>query len=190
MEFSVQDQGVYFDNIWGYKGDTFYPDFDAYYWEWDGYFDPGQTLTCFTPAQIEGWNEFSWDNARVRPPRRAAGPGDGRGQARRVHPPDAAGHVRGRPCFVTVHPYKLQAYRTSTWDGWKLTGNGGKDGPEFAFLSASMPWAYYDLTPKAVEEETSNLGLWVAIIVGVVVVVGVVLWLIVRARRGGPAEEV
>ena len=94
------------------------------------------------------------------------------------------------PCIDTVHPYKLQAYRTSTWDGWKLTGNGGKDGPEFAFLSASMPWAYYDLTPKAVEEETSNLGLWVAIILAIVVVAAIVILLIVRARRGGPAEEV
>ena len=53
-----------------------------------------------------------------------------------------------------------------------------------------MPWAYVNLTPKAIEEDKSNLGLWVAIIVGVVVVVGVVVWLIVRTRRGGPAEEV
>jgi hypothetical protein len=93
------------------------------------------------------------------------------------------------PCFTTVHPYKLQAYRTSTWDGWKLTGNGGKDGPQFAFLSASMPWAYVNLTPKAVGEESSNLGLWVAIIVGAIVVIGLIVWLVARARRGGPAVE-
>ena len=185
----MQDQGVYFDSIWGYKGNTFYPDFDAYYWEWDGYFDPGQTLTCFTPAQIEGWNEFSWDNAEY-----------GRLdelQAKEMDPDKRAEYIwqmqqimyEDAPCFVTVHPYKLQAYRTSTWDGWKLTGNGGQDGPEFAFLSASMPWAYYDLTPKAVEEEESNLGLWVGIIVAIVVVVGIAAWLIARGRRGGPATE-
>ena len=189
VEFSVQDQGVYFDSIWGYKGNTFHPDFDAYYWEWDGYFDPGQTLTCFTPAQIEGWNEFSWDNAEY-----------GRLdelQAQEMDPDKRAEYIwqmqqimyEDAPCFVTVHPYKLQAYRTSTWDGWRLTGNGGQDGPEFAFLSASMPWAYYDLTPKTVEEEESNVGLWVGIIVAVVVVVGVAAWLIARARRGGPATE-
>ena len=94
------------------------------------------------------------------------------------------------PCIVTVHPYKLQAYRTSTWDGWKLTGGPeGQYGPQFAFLSASMPWAYYNLTPKAVEESSSNLGIWVAIIVAIVVVVCVVLWLAMRRRRGGPAVE-
>jgi len=190
VKFSVQDQGVYFDNIWGYKGDTFYPDFDAFYWEWDGYFDPGQTLTCFTPAQIEGWNEFSWANDEYgRLDQLQAKEMDADKRAEYIHEMQQVMY-EDCPCFVTVHPYKLQAYRTSTWDGWKLTGNGGKDGPQFAFLSASMPWAYYDLTPKAAEEETSSLGMWVGIIVGAIVVVGVALWLIVRARRGGPAEEV
>ncbi len=99
VKFSVQDEGVYFDSIWGYKGDTFYPDFDAYYWEWDGYRDPGQSLTCFTTPQIEGWNEFAWANARVHAARPVAGEGDGPGPARRVHPPDAGGHVRG----LSVH---------------------------------------------------------------------------------------
>ena len=189
VKFSVQDQGVYFDNIWGYKGDTFYPDFDAYYWEWDGYFDPGQTLTCFSPAQIEGWNEFSWNNeeyGRLDALQAAEMDADKRAeyiwQMQQVMYEDA-------PCFTTVHPYKLQAYRTSTWDGWKLTGNGGKDGPQFAFLSAAMPWAYVNLTPKAAAEDKSNLGLWVAIIVGVIVVVGLIVWLVARARRGGPAVE-
>lgn len=31
--------------------------------------------------------------------------------------------------------------------------------------------------------------MWVAIVVGVLVVLALVLWLVVRARRGGPAEE-
>jgi hypothetical protein len=94
------------------------------------------------------------------------------------------------PCIVTVHPYKLQAYRTSTWDGWELTGNGGKDGPQFAFRSASMPWAYSDLTPKVAEEaEESSLAPWAGIIAAIVVVVGIAAWLIVKRRRGGPAME-
>jgi peptide/nickel transport system substrate-binding protein len=189
VEFSVQDQGVYFDSIWGYKGDTFYPDFDAYYWEWDGYFDPGQTLTCFTPAQIEGWNEFSWDNEEYGElDVLQAKEMDANKRAEYIHQMQQVMY-EDAPCFVTVHPYKLQAYRTSTWDGWKLTGNGGQDGPEFAFLSASMPWAYYNLTPKAAEEETSSLGMWVAIIVAVVVVLAIVAWLVARSRKGGPAEE-
>ena len=54
MVLSVQDEGVYFDNIWAYDGDTFAPDFDAYLWNWDGYADPGQSLTCFTSGADRG----------------------------------------------------------------------------------------------------------------------------------------
>ena len=112
VKFSVQDDGVYFDSIWGYKGDTFYPDFDAYYWEWDGYCDPGQTLTCFTTAQIEGWNEFSWANDEY---------GRSTSCRRTRWTPTSAPSTStrcSRSCtrtvraIVTVHPYKLQAYRT------------------------------------------------------------------------------
>ena len=89
------------------------------------------------------------------------------------------------PCIVTLHPLKLQAYRTDKWDGWTQCGNG--EGP--AFLTQSLTWAYYNLTPKAAEKDESQLGLWVAIIVAVVVVVGVAIWLVARMRRGGPAME-
>jgi len=92
-------------------------------------------------------------------------------------------------CIVTVHPYKLQAYGTDKWDGWRLTGNWGANGPEMAFLTAAIPWAYYNLTPKEAEEETSSLGMWVAIIVAAVVVVGLVVWLVMRRRPAPSMEE-
>jgi len=189
VEFTVQDQGVYFDSIWGYKGDTFHPDFDAYYWEWDGYFDPGQTLTCFTTDQIEGWNEFSWANDEFqRLDDLQAKEMDADQRAEYIHQMQEVMYA-DCPCIVTVHPFKLQSYRTDRWDGWSLTGDGGKYGPAMAFLTASTPWAYYDLTPKEAEGETSDLGLWVAIVLAVVVVAAVAAWLVLRSRRGGPAEE-
>jgi peptide/nickel transport system substrate-binding protein len=185
VAFSVQDDGVYFDSFWGYEGDTFHPDFDAFYWEWDGYFDPGQTLTCFTTEQIEGWNEFSWANdeyqrlddlqeSEMDPDKRA----EYIHQMQEVMYEDC-------PCFTTVFPFKLQAYRTDKWDGWSRSLNG--KGP--AFLTASDPRAYWQLTPKAAEEEESRLGMWVGIIVAIVVVLAIVVWLVARSRRGGPAEE-
>jgi peptide/nickel transport system substrate-binding protein len=183
--FTVEDSGVYFDNIWGYEGDTFRPDFDAYYWSWDGYLDPGQTLTCFTTEQIEGWNEFSWANAEYQRLDDL--------QESELDPDKRAEYIHQMqevmyedcPCFTTVFPFKLQAYRTDKWDGWSRSLDGR--GP--AFLTAENPLAYWQLTPKAVEEDESQLGLWVAIIVAIVVVVGIVVWLIVRSRRGGPAME-
>ena len=60
---AVYDDGVYFARVWNYDGNTFAPDFDMYLWQWDGYFDAGQTLDCFTTAQIEYNNELAWSNA-------------------------------------------------------------------------------------------------------------------------------
>jgi len=185
VAFSVQDDGVYLDSIWNYKGDTFYPDFDAFYWEWDGYADPGQTLTSFTTEQIEGWNEFSWANDEYqRLDDLQAKEMDENRRVEYIHQMQEAMY-EDCPCFTTVFPFKLQAYRTDKWDGWKRSMDGR--GP--VFLTMMLPWAYYNLTPKAVEEEGSNLGLWAAIIVAIVLVVGIAVWLIVRHRRGGPAME-
>jgi hypothetical protein len=58
-----------------------------------------------------------------------------------------------------------------------------------AFLTAAIPWAYYDLTPKSTEESGSDFGLWAAIIAVVVIVLLVVVALVLRSRRGGPALE-
>ncbi len=185
VALSVQDQGVYFDNIWGYEGDTFVPDFDAYYWYWDGYYDPGLTLASFTTEQIENSNEFAWSNAEFDRLNVL--------QSKELDEVKRAEYIQSMqqvmyddaPCIVTLHPLKLQAYRTDKWDGWTQCGNG--EGP--AFLTQSLTWAYYDLTPKVAEEDESQLGLWVGIIVVSVAVVGVVAWLTVRRRRGAPAMD-
>jgi peptide/nickel transport system substrate-binding protein len=185
VALSVQDEGVYFDNIWAYEGDTFVPDFDAYLWNWDGYADPGQSLTCYTTAQIEGWNEYAWSNAEYDRLDTL--------QASEMDPDQRAEYIKQMqavmyedcPGFTTVFPLKLEAYRTDKWDGWSRcnSGNGG------TFLAASMPLPYSRLTPKVATEATSNTGLWVAIVVAVLVVVALVVVLILRSRRSGPAME-
>ena len=185
VALSVQDEGVYFDNIWAYKGDTFAPDFDAYLWNWDGYVDPGQSLTCFTTGQIEGWNEFAWSNAdydRLDELQAAEMDADKRADYIRQMQAVMYGDC---PAFTTVFPLKLAAYRTDKWDGWSRCNNGHGG----TFLAASMPLPYSQLTPKVAEETTSSLGLWVAIIVAVIVVLAVVLLLVLRSRRGAPATE-
>jgi peptide/nickel transport system substrate-binding protein len=183
---SVQDEGVYFDNIWAYEGNDFVPDFDAYLWSWDGYADAGQSLTCFTTGQIEGWNEFAWsyapfDELDVQ-------------QTVEMDPEKRAEYIRGMqqamyedaPCIVTVHPLKLEAYRTDKWDGWARcnNGNGG------AFLAASMPWPYSGLTPKVAEQaNSSGSNTWVWVAVAVVAVIVVVMIVVLMRRRGGQAME-
>jgi len=190
VKFSVQDDGVYFDSIWGYKGDTFYPDFDAYYWEWDGYRDPGQSLTCFTIPQIEGWNEFAWANTEYSElDELQSSEMDLDQRAEYIHQMQEVMY-EDCPCIVTAHPYKLQAYRTDRWDGWRLTGGpDGEYGQQQAFMTQASPWEFFYVAPKAAEDEGSNVGLWVGIIVAVVVAAIIVVWLVVRGRRGGPAVE-
>ena len=63
IEYQVMDDGIYYDSIWAYQGNTYSPDFDMYLWNYDGYADPGDTLASFTTAQIENWNEPCWSNA-------------------------------------------------------------------------------------------------------------------------------
>jgi peptide/nickel transport system substrate-binding protein len=184
---TVQDEGVYFDRIWNYEGDTYAPDFDAYYWNWDGYSDPGQTLDCWTTGQIEGWNEQGWSNEQFDELDVA--------QNQEMDPSKRAELIQQMqqvmyedcPVIVTTYPLKLQAYHTDTWTGWTRCNYG--QGP--AFLAATNPWAYYNLKQRVVASDGggANVGLWVGIGVGAAIVVALVAFFVVRSRREGPAEE-
>jgi len=184
VALSVEDEGVYFDSVWAYEGDTFAPDFDAYYWYWDGYYDPGMSLASFTTDQIEGSNEFAWSNAEFD--RLSVLQSQEMDEVKRAEYIHSMQQVMydDAPCIVTMHPLKLQAYRTDKWDGWKQSGYG--EGP--AFLTISMPWAYYNLTPKSAEEG-SDFGLWSAATAATAVGILVIGVLVLRRRRGGPAME-
>ncbi len=188
IDYSVQDDGVYYDKIWNYEGDTFVPDFDIYYWQWDGYMDPGQTLDCWTTSQIEGWNEMAWSNAEYDrldvEQNQALDPEKRAKLIRRMQEvmwEDAA-------TIVTVFPLKLEAYRTDKWSGWTRCNYG--QGP--AFCNQINPWAYYKLLPRVAQEGDGGLsaGAWIGIILAVVVVAGAGVWLVLRSRRrSSEAEE-
>ena len=64
-------------------------------------------------------------------------------------------------------------------------GPDGEYGQQYAFMTQASPWEFFYLTPKAAEEEQSNLGLWVAIIVAIVVVAAIV----VLAHRQEPSRR-
>jgi peptide/nickel transport system substrate-binding protein len=184
VELSVLDNGVYFEKIWNYQGDTFTPDFDAYIWQWDGYLDPGQSLDCFTTAQIEGWNEMAWsnptyDDLNVR--QNETLDRDARADLIKQMQATMYGDAS---TIVFAHPYKLQAYRSDRWDGFERA-LGGK-GP--AFASCTYAWAYLDVKPAQAEAEQSSSTTWIWVVVAVafIAVVGLVL---VRRGRGRAMEE-
>ena len=186
IKLAIYDDGVYYDRLWNYEGDTFVPDFDMYLWSWDGYTDPGQTYDCFTTDQIENNNEFAWSNkeydrldevqsATLDPNQRA----EVMKQIQQVMYEDC-------PAIVLTHPYKLSAYRSDKWTGWQQA-NYGK-GPYFA--GQINPWSYYNLEPKTATSDTGpNSALIAAIVVAVAAGVVVLVLLARRGRRAGAEEE-
>jgi peptide/nickel transport system substrate-binding protein len=185
VALSVQDEGVYFDNLWAYQGDTFVPDFDAYLWNWDGYADPGQSLTCYTTAQIEGWNEYAWSNAEYDRLDKL--------QAAEMDPMQRAEYIKQMqavmyedcPGFTTVFPLKLEAYRTDKWDGWTASRNGSGA----VFVAASVPLPYSQLTPKVAEAGASSSTTWIWVVVVAVAAIVVIMIVMLMRRRGGHAME-
>jgi peptide/nickel transport system substrate-binding protein len=185
---SVLDEGVYYDNIWNYDGDTFAPDFDIYYWQWgNGYYDPGQTLDCYTTAQIEGWNEMAWSNPefdRLDKEQNATLDENERAelikQMQQVMYEDC-------PVIVTTHPYHLNAYRTDTWQGWDVA-NHGKGPTFFHFLN---PWSFYNLEPVVgtAGDDGANSTLIVVIVVVAAAAAVVAFILVRRSRRARATVE-
>lgn len=183
---SVQDEGVYFDKLWNYEGDKYVPDFDVYYWNWDGYADPGQTLDCWTTGQIEGWNEQGWSNAEYDELDALQNQAmDTTERAEYIHEMQKVMY-EDCPVIVTVHPLKLQAYRTDKWEGWTRCNYG--NGP--AFAAATNPWAYYSLKPRVAEEEGGNTGIIIGVVIAVVVILGgAAAYFMTRTRRKDQSME-
>ena len=185
-KLATYDDGVYYARIWNYDGDTFAPDFDIYVWGWDGYFDAGQTLDCFTSAQIEYNNELAWSNTEfdrldevqnttLDPYKRA----EVIKQMQQVMYQDA-------PVIVLAHPFKLGAYRTDKWQGWERANYG--TGP--AFAGQINPWAYYTMQPKAATATGGGTSSsWIVAIVVAAIVAAVAAYFVVWRRRRAHAEE-
>ena len=189
IEYQVMDDGIYYDSIWGYEGNTYSPDFDLYLWDWDGYADPGDTLASFTSAQIENWNEPCWSNAEFDAVV---------AEANTTLDPEKRKELIWRaqqifyeetPEIATDYPDKLEAINTSRWDGWTRM----YDGTGAAFYTSYVRDSYMNLKPKAAaatEEAGGAGGLTIVIIAAVALLaVVVVAWLAVRRRRAAAEEE-
>ena len=169
IEYQVMDDGIYYDSIWAYEGDTYSPDFDMYLWNYDGYADPGDTLASFITAQIENWNEPCWSNAEYDAVV---------DEANTTLDPEKRKELVWRaqqifyeqsPEIATDYPDKLEAIDTAHWDGWtRMYGGTGA-----AFYTSYVRDSYLDLKPKAAGATADTggaSGLMIAIVAAVVVV--------------------
>ena len=189
IEYQVMDDGIYYDSIWAYEGNTYSPDFDMYLWNYDGYADPGDTLASFITAQIENWNEPCWSNAEYDAVV---------DEANTTLDPEKRKELVWRaqqifyeqsPEIATDYPDKLEAIDTAHWDGWtRMYGGTGA-----AFYTSYMRDSYLNLKPKAAAataDAGGAGGLVIAIVAAVLVLaVIIVAWLLVRWRRQAAEEE-
>ena len=141
------DDGIYYDSIWAYEGDTYSPDFDMYLWDWDGYADPGDTLASFTTgadrelerALLVGRRSSTRvvDEANTTlDPRGAQG-------ARLAGPADLLRAVAGDRRSTTRTSSRRS--NTASWDGWtRMYGGTGA-----AFYTSYVRDSYLNLKPKA-----------------------------------------
>ena len=189
IEYQVMDDGVYYDSIWGYEGNTYSPDFDLYLWDWDGYADPGDTLASFITSQIENWNEPCWSNAEFDAVVDEANTTLDPEQRKELIWRAQQIFYEESPEIAVDYPDKLEAIDTAHWDGWTRM----YDGTGAAFYTSYIRDSYLNLKPKAAaatEEAGGAGGLVIAIIAAVVLLaVVVVAWLLVRWRRQAAEEE-
>jgi peptide/nickel transport system substrate-binding protein len=185
IQYQVMDDGIYYDAIWAYQGNTFSPDFDMYLWNYDGYADPGDTLASFITSQIENWNEPAWSNAdfdkavdlgnsTIDPQKRAPYIWD----AQRIF-------YEQSPEIALDYPSKLEAINTAKWDGWtRMYGGTGA-----AFYTSFVLDSYMNLKPKANTSSSSSANTTLLIVIGVVVVLIIVGIVLLMLRRRSAAEE-
>jgi peptide/nickel transport system substrate-binding protein len=179
----IGDMGVYEAMVWNYDHGRYAPDYDLFVSGWDGYFDPGQTLSTFTAGQIEGWNEPCWSDAEYdRLCAQQATTLDTAGRQQQIWRMQQIMYEQA-PEIVLTYPDYLQAYDTAHWTGW-IRVLGGK-GPAFF---VSMPDSYLNLKPVVAEHATGRSTLWIAVVVIAVLAAGAAILVLVR-RRHERAEE-
>ena len=187
IEYQVVDDGIYYDSIWAYEGDTYSPDFDMYLWSYDGYADPGDTLASFTTAQIQNWNEPCWSNAEYdRVVNAASSEIDPQKRKDLVWQAQQVFYEQS-PQIALDYPQKLEAVNTAKWDGWtRMYGGAGA-----AFYTSFVRDSYINLTPKGGGVVATGGSSTLAIVIGVAVaLVGALVVIVVLARRRrGLAEE-
>ena len=188
IEYQVMDDGIYYDSIWAYEGDTYSPDFDMYLWSYDGYADPGDTLASFITAQIENWNEPCWSNPEYD--RVVDEVNSELDQEKRKDLVWQAQQIfyEQSPEIALDYPQSLEAVNTAKWDGWtRMYGGTGA-----AFYTSFVRDSYLNLKPKSegvvATAGSSTVTLVIGIVVALVVVIVVVV-VLARRRRGRSEEE-
>jgi peptide/nickel transport system substrate-binding protein len=184
--YQVVDNGVASAAMYAYSGNFPAPDYDMILWTWDGYWDPGSTLQCFTTSQIGSWNEVYWSNATYDKLCDQQGHEmNVQKRADLIHQMQQVMYSQNPQDVLTYFDY-LQAVNTKKWTGW--TPYYDANGPVFY---NGMPRSYINVAPRT-ETAGANTGsssttVIIGVVAAVVVIAGLLVWWL--RRRGGRAEE-
>ena len=153
IRFEVVDNGVASDAMYAWEGDYPAPDYDMILWFWDGYWDPGSTLQCFTTSQIGWWNEVYWSNAEYDDLCAQQGTQlDPQKRAEIIWRMQEVMYAENPQNVLTYFDY-LQAVNMEKWDGW--TPYYDENGPViYNFIVQS----YLNVGPKAAATEADGGG--------------------------------
>jgi peptide/nickel transport system substrate-binding protein len=160
------------------------PNFDMYVWTWDGYNDPGQSLSTMTTSQIENSNEPAWSNAqfdKLNMQQFAAVDPEKRKQL--IWRMQQIMYEQ-TPWIVTAYPDHLEAFNNDRWTGWTRVTND--QGP--VFFSGGNVETYLNLTPMSGVAKKGATGVWLALgVLAGIIVIGIAVMSILRRR--GRVEE-
>jgi peptide/nickel transport system substrate-binding protein len=187
IRFEVVDNGVASDAMYAWEGDYPAPDYDMILWFWDGYYDPGSTLQCFTTSQIGWWNEVYWSDAEyddlcVQQGREL----DAQKRAEIIWRMQEVMYAQNPQNVLTYFDY-LQAVNVDEWTGW--TPYYDEDGP---VIYNYIIQSYLNVGPKTAATEADgggNAGTIAGVSIAVVVVAGVLVWWVLKRRRSDRTED-
>jgi peptide/nickel transport system substrate-binding protein len=187
IQYQVMDDGIYYDSIWAYQGNTYSPDFDMYLWAYDGYADPGDTLASFITSQIENWNEPCWSNAEYDKVLDDANSELDLEKRKELIWRAQQIFYEESPEIALDYPVRLEAVNTANWDGWTRM----YDGSGAAFYTSYSRDSYMNLKPKAAADAASGgvSGTTMAIMAAVAAAVVVAIVMLVLRRKRTAAEE-
>ena len=172
-EAQVMDSGTLQDKIYD-NGD-----FDMFVWGWGGDVDPSFLLSVFTSEQIMDWSDCMYSNPEYdRMFEEQQTLVEHQARVRMIHDMQKTLY-HDCPYVVLYYDPDLQAYRTDKYEGWVQIPKGGN------VIMTFSPATYCNLKPivqKAPPTAArSNTGVWLAVVLGAVVLAAVIA--LVSRRR-------
>jgi len=175
VRLEVMDEGAFSDVLYGNEG------VDMYIWAWGGDLDPSYQLSAFTTDQILNNNDSCYSNPEYD--KLFAAQSSTIDRAKRVAIVQQMQQIlyEDNPYIVLWYETNLQAYRADRWTGWQLAPVGSP-----SVVMNYMRGTYTGVQPVASAESATSggpsTGAIVAIVAGAVIVVGLVIWLVLRRR--------